>query len=79
MVILFAVGTFSFLNEAQSAKPYYKFVTTIANNKAQISSQAQYEQVLTKMYEEGYVYSHTASVSGGFNTWPETFIVFVSK
>ena len=47
IVILFAVSGFAFKNEAQSAKPYYKFVTTIANNKAQISSQAQYEQVLT--------------------------------
>ena len=79
MLMIFIVGTFAFLNEAKSEKPYYKFVTISVNNKAKISSQAQYEKVLIKMHKEGYIYSHTASIVSSPNAWPDIFIVFVAQ
>lgn len=83
---IFAAISFGHLSNAtESATPYYKFVTILKKDKPQISTQQQYEQALLKMYEQGYVYSHTASVSGsvsgGFGSYSETetFMVFKRK
>ena len=84
LLAIFATISFGhFSNATESATPYYKLVTVIKKDKPQISTQQQYEQVLLKMYEEGYVYSHTASVSAsvsdGFGSSIETFMVFKRK